>query len=44
MRGTTGVIESPNFPDNYDTGDYCEWRIELPKVKIIFHVVLSVMK
>ena len=33
LKETSGIIESPNFPDNYDPGDYCEWRVELPKVR-----------
>lgn len=39
MHGPTGVIESPNFPNEYKNDLYCTWDIKVPtgkKVRIEF--------
>ena len=30
VTGTSGVLTSPNFPNNYDHDDHCVWRIDAP--------------
>ncbi|XP_015589651.1 cubilin [Cephus cinctus] len=39
LRGFSGVIESPNYPENYPHSANCTWRIDVPignKVNITF--------
>ncbi|XP_066919630.1 tolloid-like protein 2 isoform X2 [Clytia hemisphaerica] len=38
LTTTSDIMESPNFPDNYSPGDYCEWKIEVPRgQRILFN-------
>ena len=30
VSGTSGVITSPNFPNDYNHDDHCAWRIDAP--------------
>ena len=27
FNSNTGIIESPNYPNDYDINDYCQWYI-----------------
>lgn len=40
MRDLYGIIESPNYPNDYPANLKCEWRIIAPKsnkIKLEFH-------
>jgi cubilin len=33
VHGPSGTIQSPNFPNNYPSNEYCTWEIRVPQGK-----------
>ncbi|XP_041458355.1 cubilin-like [Lytechinus variegatus] len=41
VSGTSGVITSPNFPNDYNHDDHCAWRIDAPVGETITYTFTS---
>ena len=35
MRGDTGVLMSPNYPNNYNANDDCGWLLEVDNTHVV---------